>query len=61
MHIKLYRMDIKCAFLNSYLYEEVYVDQRLGFENEKFPNHIFILEKALYGLKQAPKAWYERL
>ena len=37
MYIKLYQMDIKCAFLNGYLNEEVYVDfPNLGFENEKF-------------------------
>ena len=54
-------MDVKCAFLNGYLQEEVYVAQPPGFENEKFPNHVFKLDKALYGLKQAPRAWYERL
>ena len=41
--------------------EEVYVKQPPGFENEKFPNHIYKLFKALYGLKQAPRAWYDRL
>ena len=60
-NIKLYQMDVKCAFLNGYLQEEVYVAQPPGFENEKFPNHVYKLDKALYGLKQAPRAWYERL
>ena len=60
-NIKLFQMDVKCAFLNGYLQEEVYVAQPLGFENEKFPNHVYKLDKALYGLKQAPRAWYERL
>jgi hypothetical protein len=44
-------MDVKSAFLNGYIKEEVYVRQPPGFENAKFPNHIFKLHKALYGLK----------
>ena len=54
-------MDVKCAFLNGFLHEEVYVEQPPEFENPDFPNHVFKLQKALYGLKPAPKAWYERL
>ena len=61
MGIKLYQMDVKSAFLNGYLKEEVYVKQPPGFENGDFPNNVFKLDKALYGLKQAPRAWYERL
>jgi len=61
MEFKLYQMDVKSAFLNSYLKEEVYVMQPLGFENNEFPNYVFKLDKALYGLKQAPSAWYKRL
>jgi len=61
MEIKLYQMDVKSAFLNGYLKEEVYVMQPPGFESKEFPNHIFKLEKALSGLKQAPRACYERL
>ena len=61
MEFKLYQMDVKSAFLNGYLKEEVYVMQPPGFENTEFPNHVFKLDKALYGLKQAPRAWYERL
>ena len=57
----LFQMDVKSAFLNGYIMEEVYVKQSLGFENEKFPNHVYKLFKALYGLKQAPRAWYDRL
>ena len=53
--------NIKSAFLNGYLKEEVYVSQLPGFENYEFPNHVFKLDKAFYGLKQAPRAWYERL
>ncbi|WVZ93074.1 hypothetical protein U9M48_039087 [Paspalum notatum var. saurae] len=54
-------MDVKSAFLNGFIEEEVYVRQPPGFEHPKFPNRVFKLQKALYGLKQAPRAWYERL
>jgi hypothetical protein len=60
-NIKLYQMDVKSAFLNSYINEKVYVEQLLGFEDDKKPDHVYKLMKALYGLKQAPRAWYERL
>jgi hypothetical protein len=60
-NIKLYQMDVKSAFLNDYINEEVYVEQPLGFKDDKKPNHVYKLKKALYSLKQAPRAWYERL
>ena len=61
MDFKLYQMDVKNAFLNGFIEDDVYVEQPPGFENFNFPNHVFKLSKVLYGLKQAPRAWYERL
>ncbi|GJR86100.1 retrovirus-related pol polyprotein from transposon TNT 1-94 [Tanacetum coccineum] len=54
-------MDVKSAFLNSFINEEVYVAQPPGFIDFEKPDHVYKLKKALYGLKQAPKAWYDRL
>jgi hypothetical protein len=58
---KLYQIDVKSAFLNGPIKEEVYVEQPLSFENKEYPNHVCKLHKALYRLKQAPRAWYECL
>ena len=54
-------MDVKSVFLNSFINELVFVEQPSGFEDHRYPNHVYRLHKALYGLKQAPRAWYERL
>jgi hypothetical protein len=54
-------MDVKSAFLNGPIKEEVYVEQPPGFEDSEYPTHVYKLSKALYGLKQARRAWYEYL
>ncbi|WVZ80506.1 LOW QUALITY PROTEIN: hypothetical protein U9M48_027976 [Paspalum notatum var. saurae] len=58
---KLQQIDVKSAFLNRFIEEEVYVRQPPDFESAKFPDRVYKLRKALYGLKQAPRAWYARL
>ncbi|GKD38058.1 retrovirus-related pol polyprotein from transposon TNT 1-94 [Tanacetum coccineum] len=57
----LFQMDIKSAFLNDFIIEEVYVAQPPGFIDFHKADHVYKLKKALYGLKQAPKALYDRL
>jgi hypothetical protein len=58
---KLYQMDMKNAFLNCVIHEEIYVRQPPGFESPKYPDRVYKFLKALYGLKQALQAWYARL
>jgi hypothetical protein len=58
---ELYQLNVKSAFLNGVIHEEVYVRQPLGFESPKYPDRVYKLSKALYGLKQASQAWYARL
>ena len=55
------QLDIKIAFLNGDLHEEVYVMQPRGFVQNGQKNMLCKLKKALYGLKQAPCAWYENI
>ncbi|GKA46409.1 retrovirus-related pol polyprotein from transposon TNT 1-94 [Tanacetum coccineum] len=57
----IYQMDVKTAFLNGPLKEEVYVSQPDGFVDPDHPEKVYRLRKALYGLKQAPRAWYDEL
>ncbi|GJX94906.1 retrovirus-related pol polyprotein from transposon TNT 1-94 [Tanacetum coccineum] len=61
LDFKLFQMDVKSAFLNDFINEEVYMAQPPGFIHFEKPDHVYKLKKALYGLKQAPKAWYDRL
>ncbi|GKC30526.1 retrovirus-related pol polyprotein from transposon TNT 1-94 [Tanacetum coccineum] len=60
-NITIYQMDVKTAFLNGELKEEVYVSQPEGFVDPDHPTHVYRLKKALYGLKQAPRVWYDTL
>ena len=57
----VYQMDVKSAFLNGYLEEEVYVEQPQGYEVPGQEHKVYRLKKELYGLKQAPIAWYNRI
>ncbi|GJU87951.1 retrovirus-related pol polyprotein from transposon TNT 1-94 [Tanacetum coccineum] len=60
-NMTIFQMDVKMAFLNGELKEEVYVSQLEGFVDQEYPSHVYKLQKALYGLKQAPCAWYDML
>ncbi|CAL8994678.1 unnamed protein product, partial [Prunus brigantina] len=57
----LYQLDVKSAFLNGILKEEVYVEQPQGYVQESKETKVYRLNKALYGLKQAPRAWYDEI
>ncbi|WJX11887.1 hypothetical protein P8452_02442 [Trifolium repens] len=61
MNWSLFHMDVKSAFFNGPLEEEVYVTQPPGFEVASQKNKVYKLQKALYGLKQAPRAWNKRI
>ncbi|GJT07500.1 retrotransposon protein, putative, ty1-copia subclass [Tanacetum coccineum] len=57
---EIWQMDVKTAFLNGYLSEEVYMEQPEGFVNPKYPNRVCKLKHSIYGLKQASRQWNKR-
>jgi len=57
----IHQMDVKTAFLNDIIEEEIYIEQSQGFEVHDRETHVCKLKKAMYGLKQAPRAWYSRI
>ncbi|KAL8116564.1 hypothetical protein AgCh_022911 [Apium graveolens] len=58
---QVHHLDVKSAFLNVELLEEVYVSQPMGFEKEREEHKVYRLLKSLYGLRQSPRARYSRL
>lgn len=60
-NIKVHQFNVKSAYLNGMLNEDVYLQQPPGFGNSKFPGQYYKLEKVVYGLNQAPRAWLETL
>nr|GEZ52215.1 Gag-Pol polyprotein [Tanacetum cinerariifolium] len=60
-NMTIFQMDVKMAFLNGELKEEVYVSELEGFVDQNKPSHVYKLKKALYYLKQAPRVWYDML
>ncbi|GJU04909.1 retrovirus-related pol polyprotein from transposon TNT 1-94 [Tanacetum coccineum] len=61
MNMVVYQIDVKTAFLNGILHEEVYVSHPDGFVDQDNLTHVYKLKKALYGFKEAPRAWYDLL
>ena len=61
LKLQVFQLDVKSAFLNGELEEEVYVEQPQGYIIEGQENKVFRLRKALYGLKQAPRAWNSKI
>ncbi|GKA13666.1 retrovirus-related pol polyprotein from transposon TNT 1-94 [Tanacetum coccineum] len=58
-NMMIFQMDVKTAFLNGELKEEVYISQPEGFVDQDNPSHVYKLKKSMYSLKQAPHAWYD--
>jgi len=57
----MHQLDVKAAFLNGFLEEDVYVRQPIGFVVKGQEEKVYKLNKALYGLKQASRAWNQRI
>nr|GEX67956.1 hypothetical protein [Tanacetum cinerariifolium] len=57
---EIWQMDVKTAFINGYLNEEVYMEQPEGFVNPKYPNWVCKLKRSIYGLKQTSRQWNKR-
>ena len=58
---KLHQMDVRTAFLNGVVEDEVYVEQPPGFETHDQQSHVYRLKKDLYGLKKVFRIWYDRI
>nr|GEX54228.1 hypothetical protein [Tanacetum cinerariifolium] len=57
---EIWQIDVKTAFLNGHLSEEVYIEQPEGFVNPKYSNHVCKLKRSIYGLKKASRQWNKR-
>ena len=60
MDLELHQMDVKTAFLNGELDEEIYMDQPKGFQVAGQERKVCRLQRSIYGLKQSPRQWYFR-
>ena len=60
LNLKLYQMDVKTAFLNGELDEEIYMDQPIGFVTKGQKHKVCKLKRSIYGLKQSSRQWYLR-
>ena len=56
---EVHHIDVKCAFLNGDLTEDIYMQEPQGFFSN--PSFVCRLKKSLYGIKQAPRAWYAKI
>lgn len=58
MDLELYQLDVKTAFLNDELREDIFILQPEGFEIKGHEDKVYKLKRSLYGLKQSSKQWY---